>query len=195
MVLGRPRQFNRNEALEAALDVFWTHGFEATSITDLIESMGINRGSLYDTFGDKESLFAEALAHYGRGGMVTIATALKAHRSPLKSLRGFLTQMAERLCAQPCRGCLLTNTAVELAPHNPTIAKVVAAHLQEMERLFCDVIKRAIQAGELDKTLKPKIAARFLVTLFQGMVVMAKAGSPASAAKDTIAMMDRALGV
>ncbi len=195
MVLGRPKQFDRDQALEAALSVFWSRGFEATSIRDLVEAMGINRGSLYDTFGDKQTLFAEALAQYGRQGVASMAQTLQSDGSPIDNLRGLFKAMAEKMLTKPCKGCLLTNTAVELGPHNPAVAKVIQHHFAQIEKLFAQCLQKAVDARELPKDTEPKKAARFLLTLMQGMAVMAKSGSPATAARDAMAMAERALGV
>ncbi len=125
-MVGRPKQFERSEALTSALEVFWTKGYEATSVQDLVDAMGVNRGSLYDTFGDKHALFVEAVEHYLNDSTSKLIEILSAGRSPLAGIQDFFNRVVNNLTSDNgCRGCLITNAAVELAPHDEEVADVV----------------------------------------------------------------------
>ncbi len=119
MTLGRPKEFDRKEALESAMEVFWAKGFADASVRDLLDGMGINRGSMYDTFGDKRALFLAAIDHYRQKVAGPLVEALFAPGSPLENIRKTLCRLAEAAGTKECRGCLITNVTVEIAPHDP----------------------------------------------------------------------------
>ena len=122
--MSRPKAFNPDEALEKAMQVFWHKGYEATSMEDLLSAMDINRGSLYATFGDKRELFLKAMDLYCTGGGVGSRLSILSQTGPaLPLIRQFIGAMLEFGLSDPLRrGCMMTNTLVELAPHEKDIA-------------------------------------------------------------------------
>ncbi len=187
-MLGRPKQFDHDEALGKAMEVFWTKGYEATSVQDLLDHMGINRGSLYDTFGDKHALFCEAVGHYGRTVMQHAYDTLAAPGSPLRNVRNLIGMWADSAATGKCRGCLITNTAVELAPHNPAVAEAVKSALRRLEKALHKTLERAVEAGELPAETNTRALARFLTSSGQGLVVMGKANVSRATIKDIVAV-------
>ncbi len=185
-MLGRPKQFNHDEALGKAMDVFWTKGYEATSVQDLLDHMGINRGSMYGTFGDKHALFVEAVEHYARTVMRQVHDTLEAPGSPLGNVRRFIAMWADMAASGECRGCLITNTAVELAPHNPAVAQAVKSALSLLEKALHKTLERAVDAGELPAETNTRALARFLTSTGQGLVVMGKANVSRATIKDIV---------
>jgi TetR/AcrR family transcriptional regulator, transcriptional repressor for nem operon len=183
----RPKEFNPDDALEKAMHVFWHKGYEATSMEDLLTAMNINRGSLYDTFGDKRELFLKAMDRYCTGGGLGSRLSILNQPGPALSLiRQFIGHLLEFGLSDPLRrGCLITNTVMELAPHEKDIARKVAGRLQMAEDAFFRLLTRAKQEGELAKDKDPRALARVLVTMMQGTIVMIKAGSPADVVKQT----------
>ncbi len=181
----RPKEFNPDEALDKAMQVFWHKGYEATSIEDLLSAMDLNRGSLYATFGDKRQLFLKAMDLYciGSGGRLSIldqpGPAIPLIRQFIDTMLGFGLSDPQR------RGCLLTNTVMELGPHEKDIAKKVAERFQSLEEAFFTLLTRAKQEGELAKGKDPRALARVLVTMMQGTIVLIKAGMPAEVVKQT----------
>ena len=121
MNIGRPTEFDRQEALEKSMELFWRNGYEATSLGALIEEMGIGRQSLYNTFGDKHSLFIEAAKHYINCNGQYLLDAFEASGSPLGNIRKAMEQTVDFLTSGECRGCLVTNSIVELAPHDDEV--------------------------------------------------------------------------
>ena len=187
MVVGRPKQFERNDALAAAMDVFWTKGYEATSVQDLVDAMGVNRGSIYDTFGDKHSLFIEAVEHYLGDHANSLTEKLNAGRTPLAGIQGFFNMVVDGLsCTDCCRGCLITNAAVELAPHDEEVAKVVQRFLKAAEKAFQNHLELAIEEGEIPEDSDARSLARFLLMSLQGLVVMGKASVGKATLKDAV---------
>ena len=138
------KNFDADQALTKAMGAFWSRGYEATSISDLVGCMGINRGSLYATFGDKRSLFIRALRHYGAVYLGQWVDALTKAHGP----RGAIIAAFERAAAAALEddardGCLLINTALELSPHDGEVAEFVGACLTEMEGFFRGRIEAA----------------------------------------------------
>ncbi len=168
------------------MEIFWTKGYEATSVQDLVDAMGINRGSLYDTFGDKHALFTAAITHYGRTITQSIEDTLDGPGSPLGNIRKLMSQIADPAPDGECRGCLATNTVVELAPHDPEVAEAVKALLRRVEKAFHRTLVRAVEIGELSPDANPRALARFLCCTIQGLVVMGKASASRSTIKDIV---------
>ena len=189
----RPKEFNPDDAIEKAMQVFWHKGYEATSVEDLLEAMDLNRGSLYDTFGDKRQLFLKVIDRYCHG-FVAEKFSLLDHPGPaLPTLRRFIHGMVESGLADPQRrGCLIANTVMELSPHEEEIAGTLRRVLKMAEDTFFRVLTRAKQQGELNNDKDPRTLARFLTTMMQGTIVMIKAGASADAVNQTA---DTALSV
>lgn len=173
-VMARTKAFDPDTALEAAMELFWQKGFEASSMQDLVDVMGISRASLYDTFGDKNALYLRALEHYGRQVISEKLTALEAG-PPLAALRRFFKDASEAACCtEGWRGCLLTNALVERAPHCKDASRVLGSLRQRLEAGFHRVLVRAQKAGELSSDKRPRALARYLVGLLQGLTVTAR---------------------
>jgi len=185
--MARPKAFNPDEALEKAMHVFWHKGYEATSMEDLLTAMDLNRGSLYATFGDKRGLFLKAMDRYCAGGGIGSGMSILKQPGPaLPLIRQFIDHMLEFGLADPLRrGCMITNTVMELAPHEKDIAKRLSGRLQMAEEAFFQLLTRAKEEGELDKDKDLRALARVLVTMMQGTIVMIKAGTPAEVVRQT----------
>ena len=182
----RPKEFIPDEALDKALQVFWHKGYEATSMEDLLTAMNLNRGSLYDTFGDKRQLFLKVIDRYCHGFVGEKFSLLDQPGPALPALRLFIRGMIEGGLADPQRrGCLIANTVMELSPHEKEIAGTLRQVLKMAEDTFFRVLARAKQQGELNKDKDPRALARFLTTMVQGTIVMIKAGAPADAVHQT----------
>jgi len=125
--MARPREFDEAVALDAAMDCFWREGYEATSVRDLAARMGITGTSLYNAFGDKRSLFRQALQRYAERSTRERIARLESTLPPKQAIRAFLGEIVERsLDDRDRRGCLLVNSALEIAPHDPEVAAEVA---------------------------------------------------------------------
>ena len=176
----RPKEFNPDEAIEKAMQVFWHKGYEATSMEDLLTAMDLNRGSLYDTFGDKRTLFLKVMDRYCTTFVGPKFSLLDQPGPALPTLRRFVGDMIDGGLADPQRrGCLIANTVMELSPHEKEIAITLRQVLKMVEDTFFNVLARAKQQGELKDDKDPRALARFLATMMQGTIVMIKAGASA----------------
>jgi TetR/AcrR family transcriptional repressor of nem operon len=192
--MARPIGFDREQALDRAMGVFWSKGYEATSIEELVTRMGIQRGSLYGTFGDKRSLFLSALERYQRVVTRELFEALEAPGSGLEAIRRFFRLRVERaLDRRRPRGCLVTNSAVELSGRDRGAAAKVGGSLVKMEAAFRGALERARAAGELPRTRDVRALARFLTSSAQGLSVMAKAFPERAILEDVVAVVLAAL--
>jgi TetR/AcrR family transcriptional regulator, transcriptional repressor for nem operon len=182
----RPKEFNPDDAIEKAMQVFWHKGYEATSMEDLLSAMNLNRGSLYDTFGDKRQLFLKVVDRYCTTFVDSKFSLLDQPGPALPTLRRFIQGMIEGALADPQRrGCLIANSVMELSPHEKEIAGTLRKALKMAEDTFFKVLARAQQQGELQKGQDPRTLAQFLVTMMQGAIVMIKAGAPADVVKQS----------
>ncbi len=190
----RTKEFEPEAALQHAMELFWQRGYEATSMRDLLSGMGIGRGSFYDTFGDKRSLFLAALDRFERTRTGWIAEALQEGPEPMDSIRYVFERTVEGLVGfEPRRGCLLANSAVELAPHDPVVAERISRYVRRTEDDFAGALERARSAGDLPEDKDPKALARFLVNNLHGLRVMARAGADRETLEDTVSVVLGAL--
>ena len=173
--MARPPEFERDVVLDRAMRVFWSRGYQATSIQHLVERMGIQRGSLYGAFGDKRRLFFAAMERYDRVMTAQLLATLDAPGSGLEAIRRFfrLKVDATQERGRP-RGCLMTNSATELASRDRGTASRIGATLDKIEAAFHRAVVRGQKAGEIDPARDPQALARFLTSSAQGLSVMAK---------------------
>lgn len=182
----RPRSFDENDVLDRALDTFWHKGYEATSMQDLVDAMGISRASLYNAFGSKHALFIEVLKHYEEQRMHQIVERLRdASISAAEAIRNVLEQAAEDAAVENGRGCLITNTATEMCARDVECAEHVQSTFARIEAAFEAALQRGQAAGELtvDDT---QATARFLTNSLQGLRVMTMAHPDRSALHDVV---------
>ena len=170
--MGRPREFDRDEALDRAVQVFWTRGFERTSVEDLTESMGIQRGSLYAAFGDKHQLFLEALDRYEERFYRDTLRFLEEGPAREGIRRVFAQVVSDCACGGGAKGCFITNTAVALAEDDPETASRVRSNLRRLEGAFEAALTRAEPVTLRGR--EPKALARFLTTSLQGLRVLSR---------------------
>jgi TetR/AcrR family transcriptional repressor of nem operon len=176
--MARPKAFDEDKALMQAMELFWDQGYTATSLAQLTSSMGINRQSLYDTYGDKRGLFLKALDRYATlvctqllGPLTTPAPGLPEIKSTIATLIAFLTSTPKP------RACLMANTAMEIAPHDRAVADKVRAFHHAMEHALAAALANARRRGEIARTADPASLAIYLVSIVNGMAVAAKAGA------------------
>jgi TetR/AcrR family transcriptional repressor of nem operon len=168
--MARPREFDRDQALDRAVEVFWARGYERTSVEDLTESMGIQRGSLYAAFGDKHRLFLEALERYEERFYREMRELLgrTPAREGIESV--FRKVVSECACDSGGKGCFITNTAVALAEDDPETAARVRANLKRVESAF----ESALRSARLPSGRDPRSLARFLTNGLQGLRVLSR---------------------
>jgi len=164
----RPREFDEAAVLDAAVLCFWNRGYEATSVRELADSMGITGASLYNAFGDKHALYGKALAHYVSRSVEDRVRRFEGTLSPLQSIKAFFDEIVHRsLSDKDRKGCMLVNSALEVAPHDPELRQVVADFQSQVESFF----RRCVEAGQREKTIGAGQPAKDLARLFLGVLM------------------------
>lgn len=189
--LGRPREFDANEALDKALMAFWQRGFEGTSISDLTEAMGINRPSLYAAFGNKETLFRLALDRYAEIGPGALQRAALDEPTAKRVVETLLRSAAVAL-TDPCHpaGCLAVQGAMSCSEASESIKNELCARQSAGQAALRERLERAKAEGDLGADSDPAALARYVATLIQGMSVQASGGATQ---KDLLAVAEMAL--
>ncbi len=172
--MARTKEFDVDLALARALDLFHSKGFEGTSMQELVEHLGINRGSLYATFGCKEEIYARAFDLYTTTGGQEMVEAMAANTPLRERLSTFLYQL---ITDPDGRGCFVVNTACERNHVHEQSRIATTSSLTATRNLFIDVCQKASDAGELREGMAPELAADLVLVLMQGMQVMATAGA------------------
>ncbi len=171
----RPKEFDPEQALDKAMHLFWRKGYKATSVQDLVDAMGINRFSLYDTFGDKHQLFLATLDLYEQEWGKDKLYALEHSQEGLRAIRRFFQEWLESYDSEEGRqGCFLTNSAVEVALHDQAAAAFVRADLARLEEAFYKALVRARKKGEIPKSLNLRDYACFFTNSIMGFTVLLK---------------------
>ena len=185
--MARHKEFDRDEALQKAMGVFWSRGYEAASIQDLIRHMGINRQSLYDTFGDKHALYLQALDRYCQVESRKAIDLLERRGSVRKAVRQLFAGVIEgSLCDDERRGCFMSNAMSELAGRCKATAARTCSNMEVMENAFYRALLRGKKEGELEGVRDPRAVARFLYSSLQGLVLMAKATQDRQTLQDVV---------
>ncbi|MEE4491400.1 TetR/AcrR family transcriptional regulator [Streptomyces sp. NPDC050529] len=184
--MARTKEFDPDAALQAALELFWRRGYEATSIADLVEHLGIGRASIYATFGNKHELFLKAMDRYSEGRDPLLLAELSQPGAALPAVRALVRGFAAEAesPAHRLNGCLITNTAAELAPHDPAAARRVELSWEHLEILLHSALVRAQAQGELAGNREPRALARMLLVLLQGIRIVGKASSDPARVRD-----------
>jgi TetR/AcrR family transcriptional repressor of nem operon len=162
-------------AVERAMGVFWSRGYHATALPDLLRATKLSRGSLYAAFGDKHSLFLRALDRYIADALTRMDIEFDSRRGPIDGLRTYLAGYVDRTTgASGRRGCLLVATAMELTGQDAEVGRRVAGFFKAMEAKVAHALTRAKAAGELADGVEPASAARILVCFVEGLRVVGK---------------------
>jgi TetR/AcrR family transcriptional repressor of nem operon len=173
--MARPREFDETAALDAAVACFWQRGYEATSVRELADKMGISAPSLYNAYGDKHALFVRALERYLDRSMRARIRRLEESLPPKRAVHRFIEEIiAHSLNDQERRGCFLINSALEVAPHDRKLGALIADRLAEIEAFFCRSIKTAQGQGKIPRDRVAKDLARLLLGVVLGVRVLAR---------------------
>ena len=178
MPRGRPRSFNREDALKQALGVFWAKGYENTTLMDLQEAMGgLTTPSVYAAFGSKEALFREAVDLYSRNQGEPVLKALNEGATARASIEGLLQEVVRAFCPpQGPRGCLLVIGAMTSAPENSGVRDYVREQRQRRQKIISQRIRRGVTDGDVPRGVDAGAIATFYVTVIEGLAVQARDG-------------------
>lgn len=192
--MARTKDFDENEVLAKAIQLFWHKGYNGTSMQDLVEGLGISRSSLYDTYTDKHTLFVKALKSYQCAGAAKIHSIInhgETAKETIQKLLEFTTN--DLLDDRQQKGCFMVNAQVEVAPHDAEVNNVVGDNEQQMEDAFYFVIKKGQEKGEFKNEQDARILSRFIFNAVKGMRVTAKSSKDKSSFDDIIKLTISAL--
>lgn len=174
--------------------LFWQHGYAATSTEALAGAMGIGRQSMYDTYGDKHSIYLEALDLYRQEQGQQLKGILADPESPLRGIEALLLGIAAERGDDRLKGCMVVNATTELAHEDAEVRGVVQANARSCEQAFEQAVHRAQALGQLPSGLDPKRAGRFLFAALQGLRVTAKGGASSELLLDVAQVALAAIG-
>lgn len=175
------------------MDLFWIQGYYNAGLQHLLAHMGIGRQSLYDTYGNKQDLFLETLKRYDQLVFGRLRETLEAPGSPLTNIDNVLGLWKWLATREDARGCLATNSAVEVCRSNPEVAAIVRGNFFRLENAIHDTLERAVTHDELPTGTNTRALARFLVNTGHGIIAMGKMGTPPEDIDDVIRVARSAL--
>lgn len=176
--MARHKEFDRDTALQAAIGVFSEHGYEGTSTDDLLTAMKISRQSMYDTFGDKRSLYLEALKRYNADSIAKIVADLSREGRPIEALESMLVAFASRPAAEARRCCLGVSAICEFGRTDAEVAALTDSAGHTLHAAIETLLVEARKAGELGGDIDTSDAIHFLGAALSGMKVSARSGAP-----------------
>jgi TetR/AcrR family transcriptional repressor of nem operon len=178
MTMGRPSEFDHDRVLDAAMQLFWQKGYEATSLADLLNTMGLSKSSLYQTFGSKHELFDSCLSLYKDKLVADMQAALDNAGSARQFIEQLFYDVAtETKSSATRRGCLVMNTASEFAQRDPVVSRRIAASTRAFSKVFSSAVRQAQDEGEIPASHDPDVLASYLVSSMTGLRTMVKAGA------------------
>jgi TetR/AcrR family transcriptional repressor of nem operon len=194
--MARLKEFDEERALDGAVDCFWKRGYEATTVRDLADAMKIGGASLYNAYGGKRALFEKSLERYANRSMRDRIARMEAEHRPKDAIRAFLCEIIDRSLKDPDRkGCLLVNSALDVAPHDAEIGKVVAGYLDELRAFFRRNVEAAQSDGQAPKALDAEAVSGHLLGVLAGIRVLARTGAKRktleAVARPALALLER----
>ena len=185
--MARTKEFDTDEVLSKAIDLFWDKGYNGCSMQDVVDGLGLSRSSIYETFGDKRQLFLEALRKYQREGLEALEEDINTTSDIRLALaKVFQSVLPESNDSPLQKGCFMVNSAVELASQDSEIAEIVKVNRLEVEDILCKAIEKGQQSGQLAATLAPRSIARFFYSNLSGIRMMARSGADRKTLEDII---------
>jgi TetR/AcrR family transcriptional regulator, transcriptional repressor for nem operon len=176
--IARSKAFDRQKALSQALWLFWRKGYAATSIEDLTETLHLSRSSLYDTFGDKRTLFLEALKYYSERVISGIEQTLTKSPSPITGIQAIFEDLIDGIGQESgSLGCFMVNSVTELVPYDPNVTKLATEYADSIQQLLQAVLKEASTQNLVTEKQTSEQLAAYVYNTIQGMRVLIKAGA------------------
>jgi TetR/AcrR family transcriptional repressor of nem operon len=175
--MARTKEFDEDEVLDKAVNLFNCKGYNATSAQDLVDGLGISRSSLYDTYGDKRALFIKALQKYGEQNTQCIVKLLDETHDIGKTIKQLLQSAIEDSLEDKNKGCFMVNSTVEMTTEDSEISDIINGNMQAVEDAFYHALKRGQDAGLVSKNNTARGLARFFISTISGLRVTAKSGS------------------
>jgi len=185
--MARTKDFDETEVLAKAIKLFWQKGYNGTSMQDLVDTLGISRSSLYDTFGDKHQLYLRALQSYKQTETAKRDQILDGSLPAKVAIRQLMDlTILEMIRDKQHKGCFLINSAVETGPHDKDINAIICQNEQQLETAFYEVLKRGQSNGEISGKQDPRALARFLFNTITGIRVTGKSATDKAVFEDIV---------
>lgn len=185
--MSRAKEFDEIDVLEKAVEVFWCKGYNGTSAQDLVDRLGISRSSLYDTFGDKRSLFKKALEHYRQTAANALIEMIESSNEIEKTIENiFRVTVTEALEDKLSKGCFVVNSTVELASHDEEIRNIIIKNMDDIQNALNDAIKKGQDQGVFSKRHSSLSLSRFAFNSLSGLRVASKASVQKDAFDDIV---------
>jgi len=181
----RSPTFDRDEKLEEAMELFWEQGYEATSVQDLVDHLGLNRSSLYNTFGGKHDLYLEALDRYRQSDNRALKQHLRDAPTALAGIRRAFAAVAEQATENEC-GCFTTNATVECATRDPSTRERACETFATMRALFQETVEQAQAEGAVEAERDAEALGRYLTNAYNGLYLTAKTCPSADVVQDIV---------
>jgi TetR/AcrR family transcriptional repressor of nem operon len=175
----RPREFDPDLVLDQATELFWSKGYEGTSISDLEEHLGVGRQSLYGTFGDKHQLYLKAMDRYG-ASQSGLRLPLLRPGAAAEEIRGYFASLITHLTTEPRRSCMLVNATIETGPEDAAVTTRTCDNQLNLTRAFRNALAGAVAKGQLDRKADTNALALALVSHSFGLNIMARNGATAA---------------
>lgn len=166
--MARNKAFDPEEKLKVARDLFREKGYNATSLKDLVQTTGLNPTSLYDTYGDKHTLFLQCLSNYATCSMEQYEQLALGERSPLKTIESIVAWAVEDIVGSKS-ACMVTKSAFELCSSDKNVRAIIRKQNRQLSSLFRKLAQQALELGELDKDKDPALVADLIVAHFSGL--------------------------
>ena len=183
----RTKSFDEVKTLDKAKEVFWQNGYNGTPPQDILEGTGLSRSSLYDTYGDKRTLFIKTLHRYRQSETAAAIEYLNAATDPALAIRRIFHAAYDYFTtAQPRKGCLMVNTLNEVACHDEEVEDIVRENRQALENAYARAIKRGQHQGLIARDHQPRALARYLLNSLWGLTTNLKLGLDKKAADDIV---------
>lgn len=185
--MARKKSFDEIEVLQKALHLFWRKGYNATSIQDLVDELGINRASLYDTWGDKHNLYIAALKLYRQSASSRLLDDIRSDMPARQVVESFMLRIVNDVILDKERkGCFLVNATTELANLDPEINQMVEENRKTIVEVLAEIIKEGQEKGEFKSQKSPQALARFIFNSVNGLRVVGKADVPLDEMKEVV---------
>ncbi|SDE75321.1 transcriptional regulator, TetR family [Mucilaginibacter pineti] len=173
--MARPKDFDEDDVLNKAICIFWHKGYNGTSMQDLVDGLGISRSSLYDTYGDKHTLYVKALETYQKAAGNQVCNIINNAASAKEAIKQLLELTIKDLLSDEQRkGCFSVNAGIEVAPHDAEVNSMICRGEQQVEDAFFHAIKKGQESGEITNKQDARALARFIFNAVKGMQVSAK---------------------
>lgn len=175
--MARTKAFDQTEVLKKIRNLFWDKGFNGTSVDDLVQASGLSRSSLYDTFGDKEAMFSTVLKHYRQEGTQEMIEKIEQSADIKKTVEEIFEFVRMTSQCNSKMGCIMVNTAIELAPHEKKISKLVDENMTAIQEALTKSIKKAQSKGTVSKKYSAEGLSTLVLTTINGLRVAEKLGA------------------